>query len=101
MPGTPFAGTGFGQQGLTTDTDVSTRSPAGKTRNFGWAASAPHDPTRVLLPVSVSVVNSSTHGLQNPKDPVCGYNYEVRAAFSACLSSAQALLAHRRFLSVL
>jgi hypothetical protein len=44
--------------------------------NYGFSVSGPADSDRITLAVTLEILNSTTGGVENPFDPVAGYNYE-------------------------
>jgi hypothetical protein len=45
--------------------------------NYGFSVSGPEDPTSVTLPVALTITGPTvTKGVQNPLDPIAGYDYE-------------------------
>jgi hypothetical protein len=45
--------------------------------NYGFSVAGPEDPTSETLPVALTIVGPTfTQGIQNPLDPIAGYDYE-------------------------
>lgn len=70
LPGNTTIRTAIGGTGYNT---IPIQGP----HNYAFSVAGPSDTDGVTLPVSLSIVGPTvTNGVENPRDPVAGYNYE-------------------------